>query len=70
MAGPQVRRLEDLARSYLRAAGRRRPVLPVPLASTRLPRVPQPGGHLAPDRAVGRTTFEDFLARHVRPGTR
>ncbi|WP_236239611.1 SDR family oxidoreductase [Streptomyces sp. CC228A] len=69
MAGPQVRRLEDLARSYLRAAGRRRPVLPVPLAG-RTYRAFRAGGHLAPDRAVGRTTFEDFLARHVRPGTR
>ncbi|OII60085.1 nucleoside-diphosphate sugar epimerase [Streptomyces sp. CC53] len=69
LAGPQVRPLEDLARSYLRATGRRRRVLPVPLAG-RTYRAFRAGGHLAPDRAVGRATFEDFLARHVGPGTR
>jgi hypothetical protein len=25
------------------------------------------GGHLAPDRAVGRQTWEEFLAARVRP---
>lgn len=68
IGGPEVRPLEDLARSYLRATGRRRPLLPVPLAG-RAYRAFRAGGHLTPDRAVGRGTFEEFLGRTLsRPG--
>ncbi|MZD10316.1 NAD(P)H-binding protein [Streptomyces sp. SID5785] len=62
MGGPEVRTFEDLGRAYLRAAGRRRPVLGVPLAG-RTYRAFREGRHLAPDGAVGRVTFEEFLAR-------
>ncbi|MGI8825657.1 MAG: SDR family oxidoreductase [Chloroflexota bacterium] len=60
IGGPEVRSTGDLARAYLRASGRHRPVLPV--------RIPgavfvgyRRGDHLARDRAIGRVTFEDFL---------
>ncbi|QGV81665.1 SDR family oxidoreductase [Streptomyces ficellus] len=62
MGGPEVRTLPDLARAYLRAAGLRRPVVGVPLAGAAY-RGFRAGGHLTPGRAVGRGTFEDFLAR-------
>lgn len=61
MGGPEIVGVADLARSYLRVAGLRRLVLPVPL----------PGGagaafrrgvHLAPGHPGGRTTFAEFLA--------
>ncbi|EYT78598.1 MULTISPECIES: SDR family oxidoreductase [unclassified Streptomyces] len=60
MGGPEVRGVESLARAYLRATGRHRPVLNVPLAG-RVYRGYREGGHLAPDRAVGRRTFEEYL---------
>ncbi|MBW5421276.1 NAD(P)H-binding protein [Streptomyces sp. BG9H] len=62
MGGPEVRAFTDLARAYLRATGRRRPVLPVRLAGKTY-RALRAGGHLAPERAVGKGTFEEFLAR-------
>ncbi|MFE0465128.1 SDR family oxidoreductase [Kitasatospora sp. NPDC058965] len=61
MGGPAVRTLPELARAYLRATGRRRPVLTVPLAGAAY-RAFRAGGHLAPEHAVGRGTFEQFLA--------
>ncbi|MVO87390.1 NAD(P)H-binding protein [Streptomyces sp. p1417] len=67
MAGPEVRTFTDLARAYLKATGRRRPVLRVPLAG-RTYRGLRAGGHLAPDRAVGKGTFEEYLARTVGVG--
>lgn len=61
LGGPEVRELTDLARAWLRASGRRRPVfgLRVPGATMAAYRA---GGHLAPDRALGTVTFERYLA--------
>lgn len=67
MGGPEVRTLEDLARAYLRAAGRRRRVVPVPLAGGTY-RAFRAGGHLTPERAVGVGTFEEHLERHFARG--
>ncbi|MBD0419501.1 NAD(P)H-binding protein [Streptomyces sp. TRM S81-3] len=61
LAGPEVRTLESLARAYLRATGRRRAVVSVPLAGKAY-RGFRAGGHLAPARAVGKRTFEEYLA--------
>ncbi|MFE7814982.1 SDR family oxidoreductase [Streptomyces sp. NPDC057433] len=61
MGGPEVRTFESLARSYLEAAGRRRAVLKVPLRGAAY-RAFRAGGHLAREHAVGKVTFEDFLA--------
>ena len=61
LGGPEIRTVVDLARSYLRHAGRRRPVLPVRLPGA-LARAYREGGLLAPDRAGGGTTWEQFLA--------
>lgn len=67
LGGPQVRTSSDLARAYMRATGRRRWVLPVPVPGATFAALRR-GDHLAPERAVGRVTFEEFLEeRFPRP---
>jgi uncharacterized protein YbjT (DUF2867 family) len=61
VAGPTVYGMDELVRSYLRAAGKHRPVLPVRFAGGAY-RAVRAGANLAPERAVGRRTWEDFLA--------
>ncbi|MFD5098616.1 SDR family oxidoreductase [Streptomyces albidochromogenes] len=61
MGGPEVRALPDLARAYLRASGRRSPLLNVRLAGKAYHGF-RAGGHLTPQRALGKVTFEQFLA--------
>ncbi|MFJ4524312.1 SDR family oxidoreductase [Streptomyces sp. NPDC088810] len=67
LAGPQVRTFDSLARAYLRATGRRRPVVRVPLAGKTY-RAFRAGWHLAPERAVGEVTFEEYLERRFGRG--
>jgi uncharacterized protein YbjT (DUF2867 family) len=64
MAGPRVYKMADLLRGYLRAVGKRRPIIPVWLPG-KAARAFRAGANLAPDRAVGRRTWEDFLAERV-----
>lgn len=64
MGGPEVRPLADLARAYLRATGKRRPILPVRLAGKAYGGFRE-GSHLTPERAVGKVTFEEFLTRRL-----
>ncbi|MET8953216.1 SDR family oxidoreductase [Streptomyces sp. NPDC004393] len=61
MGGPEVRTFENLARAWLRATGRRRPVMTVPVPG-RAFRALRAGGHLTPGNAVGKGTFEEHLA--------
>ncbi|MER7012954.1 NAD(P)H-binding protein [Saccharopolyspora sp. NPDC000359] len=65
MGGPEIRSHRDLARAYLAATGRRRIVLPVPLPGAVVTAFRR-GGHLAPEQAVGRVTFDEFLAEQGR----
>ena len=65
MAGPEVRTFESLARAYLKASGKRRAVVNVPLWGAAY-REFRAGGHLAPERAVGKGTFEEYLAGRTR----
>ncbi|MFE5039233.1 SDR family oxidoreductase [Streptomyces sp. NPDC056683] len=60
MGGPEVRTFPELAGAYLRASGRRRPLLNVRLAGKTY-RSFRAGGHLTPERPVGKVTFEQFL---------
>jgi uncharacterized protein YbjT (DUF2867 family) len=64
IGGPRVYEMGDLARSYLEAVGKHRPIvaLPVPGAAARAFR---DGANLAPERAVGRRTWEECLAERV-----
>ncbi|MEV6975290.1 NAD(P)H-binding protein [Kitasatospora sp. NPDC093806] len=61
MGGPEVRAAVDLARTWVRAHGRCRPVLAVPAPGAAF-RAYRDGAHLAPERAVGRITFEEYLS--------
>jgi uncharacterized protein YbjT (DUF2867 family) len=65
IAGPRVYELTDLVRSYLRATGKRRPVLPVRLPGGAA-RAVRAGATVDTGRAVGRRTWEDFLAERLR----
>ena len=64
LGGPQVRTLKDLARAYLTAEGKRRPILGVRLPGAIL-RAYREGHHLTPEHADGRITFEQFLAERA-----
>lgn len=64
IGGPQIRTAADLVRTYLRMAGRRRPMLSVHLPGPVFAGYRQ-GGHLAPDHAVGHRTWEQFLAEDL-----
>jgi uncharacterized protein YbjT (DUF2867 family) len=64
LAGPRVYELAALVRGYLRAQGKHRPILPVRLPG-KAARAYGAGANLAPDRAVGHRTWEDFLAARV-----
>jgi uncharacterized protein YbjT (DUF2867 family) len=66
MAGPRVYGASELFRGYLEASHRRRPIMPVWLPG-RAARALRAGANLAPDRAVGHRTWEEFLAARVRP---
>ncbi|BBC38048.1 Nucleoside-diphosphate sugar epimerase [Streptomyces graminofaciens] len=67
MGGPEIRTFPDLARAYLAATGRRRPILSVPLFGAAY-RAFRSGDHLTPDKAVGKGTFEEYLAGRFRGG--
>jgi uncharacterized protein YbjT (DUF2867 family) len=60
VAGPKVHAVDELLRTYLRARRRRRLIVPVRLPGKAAAAV-RAGANLAPDRAVGRRTWEDFL---------
>ena len=64
MAGPRVYAVVDLLREYLQARRKRRLLLPVWLPG-KAARAVRAGANLAPERAVGHLTWEDFLAERV-----
>ena len=61
LAGPRIVPMGDLIRAYLRAAGRRRLIVPIPMAGGAY-RAIRAGANLAPDHADGHRTWEQFLA--------
>ncbi len=65
LGGPQVRDAAELARTYLRAIGRRRAVWSIPMPG-RAMRDYRAGNHLTPERTVGRITFDEFVAGIAR----
>jgi uncharacterized protein YbjT (DUF2867 family) len=64
IAGPKVYDADYLFRSYLDALGRRRPMLHMRMPGGAAAAI-RAGANLAPERAVGRRTWEDFLATEV-----
>ncbi len=65
VAGPQIFDAAGLVSAYLRATRRRRKILRIPLPGRAAAAV-RAGAVLAPDRAVGVRTWEEFLADRVR----
>jgi uncharacterized protein YbjT (DUF2867 family) len=61
MAGPRVYEMAELLRRYLQANQRQRPIVPLWLPG-KAARAFRAGANLAPERAVGRRTWEEFLA--------
>lgn len=64
MGGPRVYGMADLLREYLLARGKRRMMVPVRLPG-KAARAFRAGANLAPEQAVGRRTWEEFLAERV-----
>jgi len=60
LAGPEILAMPDFSRDFLRAAGKRRLLLPFRFPGAFFAGY-RAGGHLAPERAVGRQTFAEFL---------
>jgi uncharacterized protein YbjT (DUF2867 family) len=67
IAGPRIYGTAGLVRGYLRATNQRRPLVPIRLPGTAA-RALRAGANLAPDRALGRRTWEDFLAERLHAG--
>lgn len=64
MAGPRAYLMADLIRRYLEARGKHRILMQVKFPG-KAARAVRDGATLAPERAVGRLTWEDFLASQV-----
>jgi uncharacterized protein YbjT (DUF2867 family) len=62
LGGPQVESFRDLASTYLASTRTPRRLLPLRLPGAVFAAY-RAGAHLAPEHAVGRTTFAEFLAR-------
>jgi uncharacterized protein YbjT (DUF2867 family) len=69
MAGPRVYEMAELLRGYLRARRTHRLIVPVRLPG-KAARAFRDGANLAPERAVGRRTWEEFLADRVSSSMR
>jgi len=67
IAGPRIYPMRELIRGYLRAFGKHRALVPLRLPG-RAARAFRAGANLAPDRAVGRRTWEEFLTAAQRSG--
>ncbi len=65
IAGPRVYGVAELLRGYLRASHRHRLILPVRLPG-KAARAVRAGANLAPERATGHRTWEDFLTERLR----
>src|SRR5207253_437270 len=66
LGGPTIYEMADLVRSYLRAAGKNRPVVALPVPG-KAAAVIWAGVNLLSDRVVGWATWEDYFVSHVEP---
>ncbi|GAB7034773.1 NAD(P)H-binding protein [Streptomyces sp. NPDC021749] len=67
MGGPEVLEAREIVRATLDAGGRRRLLVPVWLPGAAAAAFRR-GGHLAPEHAVGRRTYAEFLAERAGGG--
>lgn len=66
VGGPRAYPMGELLRDYLRASHLRRALVPMRLPG-KAARAVRAGANLTPDHAVGKRTWEEFLAERVRP---
>ena len=66
IAGPRAYEMSELMRSYLRARGERRLIVPLPLPGSGA-RALRGGANLPLDGIIGKCTWEDFLRLHSAP---
>ena len=64
MGGPRAYGAADLLRGYLQASHRHRLIVPVWLPG-KAARTFRAGANLTPEQAVGRRTWEEFLAERL-----
>jgi uncharacterized protein YbjT (DUF2867 family) len=69
IGGPRVYEMAELVRSYLRASGKHRWIIPAPVVGKAAAAI-RAGANLRPDRAIGRKTWEEFLADQLDGSTR
>lgn len=67
IGGPDVRTLADVARGYLRVKGRRKRIFEVSVPG-KTARAFREGAVVCPDRAYGKTRWEDFLHQVMATG--
>lgn len=64
MGGPHILSMDDVARSYLAATGKRRVVMSVPVPGKAIAGF-RAGHNLTPEHADGKVTWEQWLARRA-----
>jgi uncharacterized protein YbjT (DUF2867 family) len=64
LAGPQVYPMAELVRGYVRARHMRRALVPLWMPGKAAASI-RAGANLAPEHAVGRTTWEEFLSERL-----
>ena len=64
LAGPDVFSFKDMLHSYLESTDRHRLIVPLRMPG-KAARAFREGANLAPDRAVGQETWQEFLATHA-----
>lgn len=67
LAGPKVLEIEYLARTYMTAKGKTRPLVAIPRFGP-VARAFRSGAHTNPDRAVGKFTWAEYLERRFGNG--
>ena len=67
IGGPRVYGMAELIRSYLQTRHRHRLLVPIRLPGQAAVALGA-GDNLAPERAIGRRTWEDFLAERLPAG--
>ncbi|WP_067570326.1 SDR family oxidoreductase [Nocardia acidivorans] len=61
LAGPKIHTMKEVVRAYQDAIGKHRPILSLK-APGKAAKIYKAGGNLNPERAVGKQTWEEFLA--------
>lgn len=69
IGGPEVRTYAGLARTFLKALGRRKRIVEIPVPG-KTARAFRDGTQITPEHRYGKVTWEEFLRRGVQPTSR